>query len=170
VDLGYGWTVVEVAVGGSHTCARLENGAARALKCWWFTYDGRADGGGEMGDSLPAVQLGTGRSAVSLALGHKHSCALLDDGSVKCWGDNSKGRLGLGDTIDRGNGGGGMGDSLPAVDLGAGRIVVQLATYDGHTCAVLDGGQLCVPRPLSLTWTWPGCFSLVSARVMRRWP
>jgi hypothetical protein len=179
VDLGANWSVVEVAVGGGHTCARLENGAARVLKCWGFNRDGqlglgdtdnRGDGGGEMGDSLPAVQLGTGRSAVALTLGPGRSCALLDDGSVKCWGGNSKGRLGLGDTSDRGDGGGEMGDSLPAVNLGAGRTVVQLATNDGNTCAVLDDGQLCVPRPLSLTWTWLGCFNLVSARDMRRWP
>jgi hypothetical protein len=32
-----------------------------------------------MGDSLPAVQLGTGRKAVQLAAGSYHTCALLDD-------------------------------------------------------------------------------------------
>ncbi|KAJ1474212.1 regulator of chromosome condensation 1/beta-lactamase-inhibitor protein II, partial [Baffinella frigidus] len=91
VDLGAGWTVVEVAAGGDHTCARLENGAARALKCWGYNNYGqlglgsrtnRGDGVGLMGDSLPAVELGTGRWALALALGDAHSCALLDDASV----------------------------------------------------------------------------------------
>ena len=164
VDLGANWTAVEVAVGNSHSCARLENGAARALKCWgrnaygvprplryWGgqlglgDMDSRGDGGGEMGDSLPAVQLGTGRSAVALALGDYHSCALLDDASVKCWGHNSHGQLGLGDTLDRGCGQGGMGDNLPAVFLGAGRTVVQLVAAGAHTCALLDDGNLYAP-------------------------
>jgi hypothetical protein len=130
VDLGANWTVVEVAAGYAHTCVRLENGVARAVKCWGLNNYGelglgnttsRGDGGGEMGDSLAAVQLGTGRSAVALALGKYFSCALLDDASVKCWGVNTKqnsaGQLGLGDVESRGDGGGEMGDSLPAVPL-----------------------------------------------------
>ena len=151
VDLGAGWTVVQVAVGGFHTCARLEDGAARALKCWGSNSAGklglddandRGDGGGEMGDSLPAVELGTGRSAVALALGDRHSCAVLDDASVKCWGHNDNGQLGLGDTTARGDQGGEMGDSLPSVDLGPGRTAVQLAVGGYHTCALLDDASV----------------------------
>jgi hypothetical protein len=169
VNLGAEWTVVEVAAGGWHTCTRLENGAARALKCWGRNYDGqlglgntdpRGDVEGDMGDSLPAVQLGTNRSAVALALGGNyqggHSCALLDDASVKCWGDNFYGQLGLGNSQSRGDAGGQMGDSLPAVDLGG--TVVQLAAGERHTCALLDGGHLCAPCPHPFPWT--GCVSL----------
>jgi hypothetical protein len=43
---------------------------------------------------------------------------VLDDGSLKCWGGNQQGTLGLGDTRDRGTARGDMGDNLPAVDLG----------------------------------------------------
>jgi hypothetical protein len=127
VDLGANWKIVEVAASPHHTCARLENGAARALKCWGYNSDGRlglgdhsgrGDGGGQMGDSLHAVQLGSNRSAVALAIG-RHSCALLTDESVKCWGYNYNGQLGLGDTDYRGDEEGEMGDSLPAVPLGA---------------------------------------------------
>ena len=162
VDLGSGWTVVEVAAGYRHSCARLEDGAARAVKCWGYNYYGqlglgdendRGDEGGEMGDSLRAVQLGTGRSAVALALGYKHSCALLDDASVKCWGWNYRGQLGLGDTLERGDDSGVMGDRLPAVDLG--RAVVQIVAGHYHTCALLDDGQLCAPHPLPRLWL--GC-------------
>ena len=54
------------------------------------------DVGGELGDNLPEVDLGTGRRAVPMASGRYHTCALLDDASVKCWGRNADGQLGIG--------------------------------------------------------------------------
>eukprot|EP00971_Amphidinium_carterae_P265296 5262789-Amphidinium_carterae.1 len=72
-----------------------------------------------MGDDLPAVQLGAGRTCVDVAAGHDHFCTLLDNAAVKCWGLTQHGRLGYEDTTDRGTASGGqMGDALPAVDLG----------------------------------------------------
>ena len=50
--------------------------------------------------------------------GGDHMCALLDDNSVKCWGDNVGGDLGLGDLAHRGDTANEMGDALPAVSLG----------------------------------------------------
>lgn len=50
-----------------------------------------------------------------LAFGRAHICALLDDNRIKCWGDNSKGQLGLGDTENRGDDPGEMGDAFPSV-------------------------------------------------------
>ena len=40
----------------------------------------------KMGDDLPAVDLGLGRTGRQVSAGAWHSCALLDDDSVKCWG------------------------------------------------------------------------------------
>jgi E3 ubiquitin-protein ligase HERC3 len=68
-----------------------------------------------MGDSLPAVDLGAGRYAVRVSCGEMHSCALLDDGSVKCWGSGAAGQLGLGDTSAPGGTRGSMGEALPQV-------------------------------------------------------
>ena len=85
------------------TCARLDNAT---VKCWGFNFHGalglgdtvnRGDGANEMGDNLPAVNLGTGRTATAVTTGADHACARLDDGSVKCWGHNFHGKLGLGD-------------------------------------------------------------------------
>ena len=157
VDLGAGWTIIEVAAGSFHTCARLQSEATLAVKCWgqnnWGQLglgdaNNRGDVVGEMGNSLPEVDLGTGRSALALALGREHSCALLDDETVKCWGQNNWGQLGLGHASNRGGGDGHMGDSLPAVDLGAGRVVARLVAGDHHTCVLLrDDLRLCVPSP-----------------------
>ncbi len=41
---------------------------------------------GEMGDNLTVVDLGTGRTATAISAGDHHTCALLDNGAVKCWG------------------------------------------------------------------------------------
>jgi alpha-tubulin suppressor-like RCC1 family protein len=101
----------------------------------------RGDGPGEMGDALPSIDLGRGRSATALSAGNYHTCAVLDDGAVKCWGFNGFGQLGLGDTAWRGDGPGEMGDALPSIDLGTGRSATAL-TATSHTCALLDHGSL----------------------------
>ena len=77
----------------------------------------RGDEPGEMGDNLPPADLGTGRTATAIAAGGGHTCALLDDDQFKCWGQNNQGQLGLGDTEDRGDEPGEMGDALPVVEL-----------------------------------------------------
>ncbi len=88
----------------------------------------------------PPVELGTGRTATAIALGDAHSCALLDDGSVKCWGLNNHGQLGVGDSDVRGLDSSGMGDALPAVPLGQGAQSIAAGRY--HTCALLDDGSV----------------------------
>jgi uncharacterized repeat protein (TIGR01451 family) len=80
-----------------------------------------------MGDNLPAVPLGTGRTVLAVEAGHLENCAILDDHALKCWGFNSSGGLGLGDTVGRGDDPGEMGDALPIVDLGTGHTMVPVA-------------------------------------------
>jgi len=97
---------------------------------------------GQMGDNLPPVALGTGRSAVALAAGAFHTCALLDDATVNCWGRNIDGQLGLGDTKNRGDLPNQMGNALPAVSLGTGRTALGVAAGESHSCALLDNATL----------------------------
>jgi cysteine-rich repeat protein len=148
VSLGTRRTAKSIAAGDAHTCAVLDNGA---VKCWGSNTAGQlglgdALGRGakpdQMGDLLPTVNLGTGRTARAVVAGALHTCVLLDDGSVKCWGGNSSGQLGLGDVINRGDLPGQMGDSLPSVDFGTGRSAKQIASGLDHTCALLDDGTV----------------------------
>jgi hypothetical protein len=148
VDLGPGRTALQITAGQDHTCARLDDGS---VKCWGGNDFGqlgfgdvqqRGGGPGEMGASLPAVDLGPGRTALQIAAGLRHTCARLDDGSVKCWGNNDSGELGLGDTQERGDGPGEMGAGLPAVDLGPGRTALQITAGQDHACARLDDGSV----------------------------
>ena len=149
VDLGTGRTATAISAGPySHSCALLDNGT---VKCWGRNDSGqlglgapgsRGNNPDEMGDDLPAVDLGTGRTATAISAGDANTCVLLDDATVKCWGWNNTGELGLGDTVARGGGAGEMGDALPAVDLGTGRTATAVTMGSIHTCAVLDNGTV----------------------------
>jgi alpha-tubulin suppressor-like RCC1 family protein len=152
IDLGTGVEVVQIASYNDTNCVIT---TTAQVKCWGSGASGvsgygstatRGDGPGEMGDALPFVQLGTGRLAVDITVAFEHACALLDDGSVKCWGDNAFGNLGQGNTADRGDGPGEMGDALPTVPLG-GTKVLDLDSGARHTCArFVDGTVKCWGR------------------------
>jgi alpha-tubulin suppressor-like RCC1 family protein len=148
IDLGTGRTAKAISAGGDYTCAILDNST---LKCWGANWAGqlgygdnnpRGDGIGEMGDSLPIVDLGAGRTAKAISAGGDYTCAILDNSTLKCWGANWAGQLGYGDNNPRGDGIGEMGDSLPIVDLGAGRTAKAISAGDAHTCAILDDNTL----------------------------
>ena len=87
INLGTGRTAVAVSAGGSHICAILDNGD---LKCWGRdNYGQLGDGGSNTDTNAPsstAINLGTGRTAVAVAAGWYHTCAILDNGDLKCWG------------------------------------------------------------------------------------
>ena len=145
VDLG-GGPVVDLRVGSSHTCALLGDGR---VKCWGQNAhgelglgdaEGRGDEPGEMGTALLDLPFGFNRSARSLSVGRYHSCVVLDDGSVKCWGHNAYGQLGVGDVVARGSVVGDMGDSLPAVPLGMRALAVSAG--GNHSCALLEDGSV----------------------------
>ena len=144
VSLGASRTAIEIAAGGYHMCARLDN---NQVKCWGQNVYGqlglgntsaRGDNSGEMGNSLPAVQLGTGAIVVQLAAGRYFTCARLTTGQVKCWGRNDRGQLGVGDVNSRGDQSGEMGNSLAAINLGTGRTAIDLVSQAYHVCARLD--------------------------------
>ena len=95
-------------------------------------------GTGQMGDALPIVDLGTGVRVRQITTGTFFSCALLNTGSIKCFGDNSQGQLGLGDTIARGDLPNQMGDNLPPINLGVAVPVRSIASGNEHSCAVFE--------------------------------
>jgi alpha-tubulin suppressor-like RCC1 family protein len=148
VSLGTGRTVRSISAGAAHTCVLLDNAT---VKCWGsglygrLGYEDSIDRGnstGQMGDSLPAVSLGTGRTALQVSVGSQHSCALLDNYSVKCWGRGTYGQLGIGSTATIGDGAGEMGDSLVAVAFASGRTARSIAAGSNHTCAILDNASV----------------------------
>lgn len=154
VDLGTGRTVKKFSKNSLyHQCVILDN---NDLKCWGFNQRGqlglgdtvtRGDQPGQMGDNLPAVNLGTGLYAVEVVAGSNFTCALLNNAKIKCWGGNDRGELGLGDTQDRGGQPGQMGNNLPFVDLGNDTDglpyeAIDIVSGDAFTCAVLKSGNM----------------------------
>ncbi len=144
VDLGAGRTATAVTAGRAHTCAVLDNGMVR---CWGFGLDGRLGYGNtnSIGDdetpgSVGPVRLGAGRTAKAITAGEAHTCALLDDGTVRCWGANASGQLGYGNTTPVGD------DETPdvtrPVNLGPERTAVAVSAGSFHTCALLDNASV----------------------------
>ena len=138
-----------LSAGPPSSCVLFDNGA---VKCWGDNEygqlglgddtDDRGDDRGEIGDNLPYVDLGRGRTVKVLSSGGNSTCAILDNDKIKCWGWNEYGQLGLGDTEGRGDDTGEMGDNLPYVDLGTGRTVKVLSSGDIHACAILDNDKI----------------------------
>ena len=136
----------QVQAGELYTCALDGMGQ---VKCWGGNDLGqlglgntadRGDEPGEMGTALAAVNLG--RNAVAVTSGFNHTCALLDNQTVKCWGGNGLGQLGQGDTSHRGDANNELGIQLLAVNLGTGRTVRGVSAGRAHTCALLDDGSI----------------------------
>jgi len=144
VELGENRTCKYVAVGYGHTCVILDDDS---LKCWGWGYDGQLgyenseNIGGyphQMGDILPAVDVGTDLSVKDISLGFYHTCAILSNNSLKCWGFNSYGQLGYGDAKNRGLEQDEMGDDLKEVDLGPAASLQMITAGFAHTCVVVD--------------------------------
>ncbi len=146
VDLGAGRTATAISAGNAHTCAVLDDGSVR---CWGSGFDGRLGYGAtrNVGDvqtpgSVGPVKLGAGRTARAISAGSAHTCALLDDGSVRCWGSGASGRLGYAEETNVGDTATTTPDTAGPVDLGPGRTATAISAGGNHTCAVLDDGTV----------------------------
>jgi len=132
----------------NHMCAIMTDGS---LYCWGYNSYGQIGDGttctsnsylngcnGQIGRSSPVeVSLPTGRTATAVSTGEHHTCAILDDGSVWCWGYNNDGQLGVGNMSS-----GTWAYSPSQTLLPAGRTATAIASGAFHTCAVLDDNSL----------------------------
>jgi alpha-tubulin suppressor-like RCC1 family protein len=116
---------------GMHNCAVLRDGTA---KCWGKNDQGQLGIGiiflGE-NIKIPYTVLDL-EDTLSISAGSGHSCALLSNGQVKCWGDNQYGELGDGTTTDR---------STPVLVSGLNEVI-SLSLGAEHSCAVLKDGRV----------------------------
>jgi Regulator of Chromosome Condensation (RCC1) repeat protein len=116
------------ALGGNTTCGLRGDGK---VDCWGdLAIDAAPAIPGKPAPSktTPKPRLVAGLKGVTaVALGGDHSCALLQDGSATCWGDNEKGQLGDGSPAKK---------HAPAKVKGLAGVV-ELALGRDHTCARL---------------------------------
>ncbi|KIG11802.1 Molybdopterin oxidoreductase, iron-sulfur binding subunit [Enhygromyxa salina] len=132
--------ITQVTAATQHTCALFETGD---VLCWG------ANGFGQLGqgttanlgdDDLPATAppVALPGPAVLISASGGHTCALLENDEVHCWGANNFGELGYGNAIVIGD------DEAPAdagpVELGA--PVKLLDTGFFHSCAVTRSNQV----------------------------
>lgn len=136
VELGEAAT--QLTAGYFHTCALLTSGN---VSCWGDNRYGQLGYGhtSRIGDNETPASAGTielGGAAVQITGGLYHTCALLDDGDVRCWGYNSMGQLGYSHRSRIGD------NEAPAaagdIDLGGAAVQVVAGYY--HSCALLDTG------------------------------
>ncbi|HJM13465.1 MAG TPA: hypothetical protein QF641_03120 [Candidatus Thalassarchaeaceae archaeon] len=133
-----GRTPVSVNAGGNATCVILDNGSGM---CWGQNIHGHLGDGAYNNRNSPTLisVLPENRSLVAMDIGFGHTCGILDDGLVYCWGDNTHGRFGDGSETS---------STYPrATSLPVGRTAISIDVGIGHTCAVLDDSSaLCWGR------------------------
>lgn len=127
--------IIDLALGNNHTCALLSD---HTLRCWGFNADGQLGNGNNLSSYLPATVLSVEETPLAdvreVDAAGDHTCALLSDGSVSCWGANNFGQLGNPDVAATTN------VPTPVVGLDAPVRDIGLGMY--HSCAVLIDGRV----------------------------
>ena len=130
--------VTAIGLGAEHTCALK---ADQTVACWGSPSLGQV-GAGTYSTSTPSgfpvrptpLVVSGVTAATALAVGGAHSCALVAGGTVKCWGDNSRGQLGNGSTTA-----GGAATPTPQL-VGGLTDASQIVAGAVHTCARRTAG------------------------------
>lgn len=118
--------VRKVVAGSQHTCALL---AAGTVRCWGDGSSGQiGDGSTRPANPTPVTVAGLA-GVVDITAGGAHTCALLAEGRVACWGANWWGQLGDGTTLPR-----------PTPVYASITSVAAVSAGGSHTCAITKAG------------------------------
>lgn len=130
----FGGFVVEVS---GEVCARLAGGA---IRCTGYNDYGQKGYGHteSIGDAIKAGDIPVGGAVKRLVPGDAHTCAILNAGNVRCWGENSSGSLGYGHTDNLGDEPG----EMPTPNLDLGGPALDLAVAYSYSCATFAGTKV----------------------------
>jgi alpha-tubulin suppressor-like RCC1 family protein len=120
----------QVAAGKAHTCAVTQAGT---VLCWGANDVWQVSPDGGMTNTLPVNVVGLTHGAVSVTAGGSHSCAVLENGTLWCWGANNAGQLGNGERETR---------SVPTAVQRLAAEVTAAGAGALHTCALLQSGAV----------------------------
>ena len=77
--------IERVTSGEAHNCALT---TTKAVHCWGWNIDGQLGDGTTRPTTVPVTLTGLESGVQSIAAGGSHTCALLEDGTLTCWGIN----------------------------------------------------------------------------------
>ncbi len=127
--LGLG-NVVHIETSAVASCALLSD---KSVRCWGENRYGWIGDSTTTNRPEPQPVRDLADQVQAIATGENHSCALLQDGLLRCWGANWRGQLGDGSRTHR---------SVPTTVLGERRGVIATATGYNHTCALTAEGRV----------------------------
>lgn len=121
---------IAVAAGNDHSLALLKDGSVWA---WGNNSAGKLGNGSDIGEStIPVKVTGLGNVA-AIAAGGEYSLALLKDGSLRAWGNNSYGQLGIGTNT--------YSENIPVTVAGLSNVTA-VSGGSFHSLALLKDGSL----------------------------
>lgn len=128
-------SAIALSAGSYHTCAIIENGS---VACWGKNSNGQLGDGSTTHRNIPTLvnNFPSNRSAIAISSGAMHTCAILNNGSVVCWGYQGSGLLGNGQSVPRNNAWGLISD------FGSGMRAIAISAGSIHTCAILENGSV----------------------------
>jgi len=131
--LNAGSGVIEISAGYNHVLALKSDGTVLA---WGNNSFGQLGDGTTTGKDTPTqvTGLGAGSGVVSVSAGFTHSVARKSDGTVLCWGRNSLGACGTGDTANP--------KTTPVTVTGAATGVAEVYAGANFTIARKDDGSV----------------------------
>ena len=119
-----------ISAGSMHTCAVTTTGGA---KCWGDNSYGQLGDGTTTDRTSPVNVNGLASGVKQIVTGYSHSCALLNDETVRCWGGNISGSLGDGSFTN---------SSIPVTVNGLSSVSYVFSNRGEHTCALITNGGL----------------------------
>ncbi len=125
-----------ITAGAYHTCALISNGT---VTCWGDNSNGQLGTGDNTYRNVPVAVTGgalANKTVTHITAGAYHTCALISDGTVTCWGYNDFGQLGTGDQE--------YSNVSVAVTSGAltNKTVTHITAGTYHTCALISDGTV----------------------------
>ncbi len=136
-DVPVGDTVTRLTAGFFHTCVIT---GSDEVRCWGRGANGRLGYGNTVSVGVaqqPAdvgsVDIGVG-TPVDIVAGAAHTCVLMDDGAVRCWGVADQGQLGYGNLSSIGD----NEDPSVAGNVPVGGPASAIAADGNHTCAIME--------------------------------